>query len=282
MDFNDEISIASITVLYNPDDYVARNIDSYGNFVDYVILIDNTVDDNFFKINKCRWKNCIYIPLYDNYGIAKALNIGIHKAKELGCNWVLTMDQDSYIYENIIDKYKDSIIRNRNLNIAIISPIYLYDRGYAEKETTDQQRKMVMQSANLLSVNAYDSVGEFDEKLFIDGVDYEYCLRLRQQGYVIIQCHDAYIKHSPAETRVLNLMGYTVFKYGYASPQRYYYQARNLLYIFVRYKNFYILFIWMYKLWKIIFLFDKKKIFIKFFIKGVNDYFHGRFGKIRK
>lgn len=43
-----------------------------------------------------------------------------------------------------------------------------------------------MQSANLVNVEVYKKLGKYREEYFIDCVDYEYCLRARENQYSII------------------------------------------------------------------------------------------------
>ena len=139
-----------------------------------------------------------------------------------------------------------------------------------------------MQSANLVNAQVIREIGMYDEKLFIDGVDYEYCFRMRKAGYLIVQCANAKLKHAPAETRTLKWGNYIIFKYGVASPLRYYYQARNLLYIAIRYKSLRILCECLYKLVKILFLFDNKMGYLCMYWKGILDCVNNKFGKYDK
>lgn len=49
-------------------------------------------------------KKIQYIPLYDNKGLAVALNVGCRKAAQLDYEYVLTMDQDSYFDSGALQK----------------------------------------------------------------------------------------------------------------------------------------------------------------------------------
>ena len=60
----------------------------------------------------------------------------------------------------------------------------------------------------------------------------DYCFKSHENGYLVIECGKAVINHHPAETR--NCLG---FKYGIASPYRYYMQARQLIWCWKRYKK---------------------------------------------
>ena len=70
-------------VLYNPDDTIFENILTYGNYVDKLIVIDNSLKKNNFlidKLNEIFESKLIYINNNDNLGIATALNQACDKA----------------------------------------------------------------------------------------------------------------------------------------------------------------------------------------------------------
>ena len=54
----------------------------------------------------------------------------------------------------------------------------------------------VMTSGNLLNIAAHKKVGGFDEKYFIDCVDWEYCLKLNTMNYQVLTLNDIELNHS--------------------------------------------------------------------------------------
>lgn len=71
--------------------------------MDKVYIIDNSSNNNSSLIKII--PNAVYIPNYNNLGIAKALNQGCEAAKQDGFDWVLTMDQDSFFEETQLNKF---------------------------------------------------------------------------------------------------------------------------------------------------------------------------------
>ena len=71
------MKLAGVVVLYNPDQKVINNINSYIDELDTLYLVDNSSADNstLFTHEKVE-----YIPLQKNTGIAHALNVGAKKA----------------------------------------------------------------------------------------------------------------------------------------------------------------------------------------------------------
>ena len=76
--------ISCIIVTYNTDENIINVIDSLEKQVSQIIIVDNGSNDKTKNIlNKfLKTENIDIIYNYDNYGIAKALNIGIKRALE--------------------------------------------------------------------------------------------------------------------------------------------------------------------------------------------------------
>ena len=271
------MKILGIVVLYNFNNENIDNIKTYCTYCNKIIAIDNSENkckDNIKKIKEI--KNLEYLNLDGNYGIAKALNIGMQYAIANEYEWVLTMDQDSRFNNNIIDVYFKTLKDELLDDIAVISPNYFFDRKKNKIYNGYKKLQYTMQSGNLVNVEIYKKIGEFKEEFFIDGVDYEYCIRANKNKYKIIECGNAVLYHRPATTK----RTFFGFKYGYCNSTRIYYQVRNLLWISKRYCNLKMILIVIYKLFKIVFLFDNKIEYLRMFRLGVKDYKKDRLGKL--
>lgn len=75
----------------------------------------------------------------------------------------------------------------------------------------------------------------------------------------------------PAETRFVKLGSRVLLKYGYASPWRYYMQARALVWMILRYRSYCDVVTYMYKWFKVIFFFDNKYDYVRQMIKGSKE-----------
>ena len=111
--------IAIVIVLYNDDvpAYVYKIKECP------IYLVDNTPSRNL-KIGQ---PGITYLALNENKGIATALNIGINKATVDGASWVITMDQDSIIPDNMIKEYRKYL--GIVSNIGILAPQLLMYEG---------------------------------------------------------------------------------------------------------------------------------------------------------
>ena len=55
----------------------------------------------------------------------------------------------------------------------------------------------------------FDKIGGFDEKLFIDGVDFDFCIRMRKAGYGILRSNNVYLLQEVGKGRSKSLFGKT-------------------------------------------------------------------------
>jgi rhamnosyltransferase len=92
-------------------------------------------------------------------------------------------------------------------------------------------------SGSLVRCEAVDQVGRFDERLFIDGVDHDFCLRCRRAGLLVIEGADQVMDHSMGAVSLHRLLGRTIACTNH-SPTRRYYITRNSLELSARYAAF--------------------------------------------
>jgi rhamnosyltransferase len=286
------VKIAACVVLYNPSLQVIANIQSYYQFVDCLIAVDNSEQKNgaIEEALQSNFKHIIYKFLNANLGIAAALNIACTTAAEKGFDWILTMDQDSSFVSNDLSIMIADIaaIEAQYGNVGIITPYHVLAEGYTEDSKEDfTVRRIAMTSGNLLNLKAYQVAGAFEEKLFMDFVDYEYCLRLRKNTYTIIQDNKVKLKHSLGNFHIRHFLGK---KLGISNHnyQRRYYMTRNSLLVSTKHykmdKAFFynVLLNNLVKDPILILLFEDNKLAkINSIWKGIIHFLLGRTGKIK-
>src|SRR5574344_1887478 len=219
------INVDAIIVWYNPDESNEKNILSFYNDVRKIFIIDNSKTDNSYLITPSIKEKIIYIPNYDNLGIAAAQNKGCELSLSSGSNWALLMDQDSYFVDSVT-KYKE-LAENEyeaNKRIAIFSPNifpYTYVNGNISK---------VIASGSLINLSVWNNCGKFLEKLFIDEVDTEYCYKIRKNGYCIRVINEIKMQHTIGTPFKITLFGKncTIQNHNYI---RTYYVTRNRIYM---------------------------------------------------
>lgn len=259
--------IGCVVVLYNPSEDEYEKVSAYRNLVGSLVLVDNSSSDNSGKFH-----GFDYLPLMGNTGIAHALNTGIRHLTE---KYIITMDQDSILSSEVIDAYLHFLNEHDSDDIGAITCQYDTDRRHADRRKSGYEDvKLSMQSGTLFKRSVLEKTGLFDDRLFLEVVDLEYFLRMEQCGYRLVRVNDAVLVHHPAETR--EKLG---IKYGVASPLRYYYQARNLIWTAGKYHSMAMYRKLFTKLAKILLLFDDKKEYLMMFRKGLKDAREGKLGK---
>jgi rhamnosyltransferase len=196
--------ICSVTVLYHPDDAVYKNICSYYDYVEKLYIIDNTEAENkndWIKDNAGGDKagKIVYVRSGINTGVAAALNSACRLAMADGFDWILTMDQDSNLKALDFFKFCTSFIHDDD--IGIISASFSNNMPF-KKQHLDHSYELLfaITSGNLLRLNAW-SVTVFNEKLFIDEVDNDFCLRLKKNGFRILTSKEILLNHSIGEIK---------------------------------------------------------------------------------
>lgn len=277
------MKIDAVVVIYNAEYSVISNIKSYINFVNNLYIIDNSEDINLNlrkRIEEISNK-CIYIDNNGNQGIANALNLGAKLAIGNGAEWLLTMDQDTSFNNDDFEKLVN-IASNKNINdaIAIISPShYKYEKDlYAFYDT------IAMTSGNLIKLNIFKKLNGFDEKLFIDSVDIDYCLRVFSNNYLVERVPSIVLNHTLGDIKTYKLFGLTFNPTNHSYIRRYYIM-RNRLYIWSKYKDIHPSYVRFEKLITVreflkIILFENDKLRkIQYMGKGYLDFKKRKFGK---
>lgn len=212
------MKLCALVVWFNPKKLgnSVERIKSYSTFCEKVFIVDNSSDDNSTLASKI--KNAIYIPLKENTGIAHALNVGCRKAIDEGFDWCLTMDQDSVWKESEIKNYIEIADKNKNeyQNFAPSIRQRTYPSLLGNLKRKLLHRKSLPQfndgiqfsdrwitSGSLMNLNAYKKVTiqngggyGFNEKFFIDEVDYDYCERFVTSGFKCRFCPETHLNHS--------------------------------------------------------------------------------------
>jgi rhamnosyltransferase len=277
-------NLAAVKVLFNPDNSTIENLSSYFDQVDKIYVIDNSEATDKNIVDKIiSIKNVEYISNQKNLGIAAALNIGAQKAIEDNYEFLLTMDQDSKASEGMIATLYNIVKNDEQIAIAAAE----HFNPKIHKMDTEQKTYEVnytMTSGNLLRLSAYKQAGGFLEKLFIDYVDHEYCLKLRSRDYKIIMTNKTYVYHTLGNSEKKKFLFWNIYP-THHSPLRLYYRTRNRFYVNRTYKNCFPDYVkddFKNQLIEFIYLILGEKDLpgkIKMMIKGYSDYRKGNFGK---
>ncbi|WP_294354754.1 glycosyltransferase family 2 protein [uncultured Clostridium sp.] len=289
--------IAAIVVTYNPDEGLNKSTKSLIKQVDSIIMVDNGSNDEGKEIiNKIKNKYGEKIEVIfneENLGIATALNKGVKYALNNDYKWILTMDQDSCAEENMVKIMLETyyaIDENERKDILSLFPTFI-DRGIESLDKNNENVKYEyvdaeITSGNLLKAEIFEKAGFFDDSLFIDMVDTDYCMRLNELGIKMIRISGAILNHSIGNSKqVKKLFG--TFNTSNHSATRRYYMTRNRFYTWNKYKNLNSFTLnrdkklFKKEFVKIILGEDDKLNKVKMVLKGYKDYKNGVRGKLK-
>jgi len=215
----------------------------------------------------------------ENTGIAGGLNQIFRRAEEHGYEWVVTLDQDSVMQPGMLSELA---LYTDKSDIGIICP-RIEDRNmgrqYARSDHGTEYIEHCITAGNLVRVEAWKTVGGFDEEMFIDGVDFDFCIRIRQNGYKILRTNNVMLLQEVGHGRAIKLpLGKQISIINHP-PLRLYYIARNYLYIGKRHKQFAHWAIEVIKRMFIVFCFeDNRKEKIRSMMTGIRHYQKGIMG----
>ncbi|MEJ0107143.1 MAG: hypothetical protein WDO19_33470 [Bacteroidota bacterium] len=79
-------------------------------------------------------------------------------------------------------------------DIAIVAPSH--SPGNLSNDPTSYSETIaVITSGSLIQLDAWKETGGYNETLFIDEVDHEYCYRVKEKGYKVIQVNHVILNH---------------------------------------------------------------------------------------
>lgn len=277
--------VLACIVTYNPDiDILKRNIKSFYRCVEKIIIIDNN-SNNIQDIRKLCEDKVYIIFNHHNEGIANALNQALGYAIEYNYKYLLTMDQDSFFEcENAVGNMFHYFSNEVD---AMVVPC-TKDMISGKVETLLQNEcivKSAITSGALCSVKILEQIGGWENKLFIDAVDFDLCFRLRKKRFRIKKINNINLCHHLGNSQVKHMMNFENIITNHSHIRRYY-QMRNSVYLFKKYftsfpKEIMRNILSKLKIMLLIILYENNKtIKIKYSLKGWKDGILGKYGKI--
>lgn len=228
--------IFGVIILYYPEQGVYKNIQSYLPILDGLIIVDNS--ESPFEIELKKFNISTFL-IQDkcNKGIAARLNEAAMIAIENNAEWLLTMDQDSLFSTENISAYKNCF-ENFLAKDEVAMFGVEYEVESKEKSCLSIETDMLITSGSLVHLGIMQQIGGFDENLFIDEVDSEYCFRAVVNGFRTIRLQNIYLEHTLGKTSShISLKSFKQTNRVLHSPIRVYYMIRNYLYVSNKYKR---------------------------------------------
>lgn len=201
--------VIAIIVTYNPDpDLLYRQFKSILDQVEKIIYVDNNSPNLDFSM--VDYDKVDLICNKENKGLGYAQNQGIEQAIKQDATHIILFDQDTIADSSLINE----LIKTSNEydNVVLVGPA-IYNNYTMPPTISDTVSKLswkiskqemqnypieveyCIASGSLISVNGIKEVGLINDKLFIDALDLEWCLRAKYKGYKIMVNPKAKVYH---------------------------------------------------------------------------------------
>jgi rhamnosyltransferase len=226
-------ALCAVVVTYFPKPNCVANLFALAPEVAKVLIVDNgSSEQSLGPVEAAAAKlNAVIVRLGNNLGIAAALNVGLRFAHDHGYEWLATFDQDSQTTPGMIDEMFGALKAYPHPDqVAVVTPCHV-DRNsgftvkYPSAEASGAGWRIIpvaMTSGNVVNVQVAADAGGFDESLFIDYVDVEFCLRLRNRGYRLLEATRAKLIHSLGSMERRRFIFTRVIVTNHPSIRRYY------------------------------------------------------------
>lgn len=272
-------------ILYNPNiERLQNNLDTIISEADSILFIDNA-SKNIADIQVLAEKNSInLISNSENLGLPRVFNTMIKYANEHKYGNLLLLDQDSICERNLIGAYKEHVSENYVcLTPRIVHRLKEYEEKYGTK-TFSAENDVVNESINsgtLINLNVLPSDVRFNEKLFVDCVDFDFFIQLKKKKLKILRVNSTSLFCDLGNLKVHYLFRKSFFTNNY-STFRLEKQARDrVVFIFTHITNGLAREVLCHSIlgYLMILMFEKQKIakifaVSKGFVKGLIALFH--------
>ncbi len=226
---DDGMRAAGVVVTYFPDAGFAARLAAIARETAPVLVVDNTTDDDGRAALRavCARHGARLSENSANRGLAAALNQAFLALERAGHEWAVTFDQDSTpapgfttalrtaahagdgpvaaIGANWADEARPET-RSRHLQPHRTFPL-LFQRAEAVHDLRDVT--CVITSGTLFHLPSVRKLGGFDDRLFLDLVDTEFCLRARAAGHRVHVASNARLHHRRGAKRPVRFAGRT-------------------------------------------------------------------------
>lgn len=220
--------------------------------VQEILIVENSAIDN---VSSLLIQNVTVKHYPENIGISGGLRVAILWAIQNRYDFLWTFDQDSEPLPDALEKllYSYNILIEKEIKVGIVAPtvvdyhtqqklhgIVFNGYRFTDAENCNQDQDFyecdaVITSGSLVYLDAAREADLPSEGLFIDAVDWDYCLKLKQKEYSTFVIRNSILKHRLGKSESANfpLLKKQIMIQHY-SAIRYFYISRNHTYVETR------------------------------------------------
>jgi rhamnosyltransferase len=224
---------AVIKVLYEKIEVNYNEVIAISSSFEYFLIINNSqneIANNYKEIS-----NFDILNNYNEDGLAGAYNLGISYLTNICPNFLLFLDDDTSS-EQLLDLFDDQFYASFNDNsVAAVSPIYIDSNSMTRglhlllKQFSFNRIprdfigisnvSFMINSCSVWRFDSFKKIGKYDEKMKVDHIDTDYCLRAIENGYKLILNSNYYFIHTIGNRITYRFLN-TTLRSGNHSPER--------------------------------------------------------------
>jgi len=239
-------SVAACIVSYNPGPEVRLALCSVLPQVSKVFVIDNASkpESEVTLTGLCAEFGIALIANKDNIGVAGAYNQAASMAMSQGYEWILLMDQDAVAPVGLVQQLMCGVDRWGGTRLpAVLCPLSI---SSIESDPSGHQSLIpdadmavdsCMNAGSIVRLAAWEAVGGYDEGLFVDYVDLDFCFNCRQHGWEVIQVGGTVMVHSAGSLTRHRFLWRRLTTSNHSALRRYYI-TRNIILFYRKYWRF--------------------------------------------
>jgi len=160
---------------------------------DSLWLIDNAsrpeVREELERFRSRFPERCTLILNDTNLGLSKAYNRAVERLTREGFHWLYFLDHDACFGDDFFTETRAawSRLESRGEKVGVVVPIVTDDPRYLGSSAGFRRQfsflQNTMTSGILTNVDVFAALGGFDERLFVEVVDFDFTSRANRAGY---------------------------------------------------------------------------------------------------
>lgn len=229
--------LAGVVTYYPERERLLENLSELVRQVNKILIVDNGSEKLCEMIDSFPEEITSHLSVIyngENLGIAQALGKIMNYAKEQEFKWVLTLDQDSVIEPELVKRYCEAANLEQCADVGMFTCL-IKDRNFDDSKYEQQDADILdvpycITSAAFTNVEKYFDTSGYDEKFFIDCVDFDICYLLSEKGYRVSRINYIGLYHEVGHGENRMFLGKPIVVYHH-NPIRIYYLARNTVWM---------------------------------------------------
>ncbi len=185
-------------VTYYPDEQLLReNVACYQPFAERVYVWQNTP---IAERGRYLWNdlgdNVVWIGEDTNVGISHALNAVLRRCQEEGCDYLLTMDQDSRFedFSHFLGSVERQLPSREVISFGPETP------GVSAPKGEWKEMDYIITSGAMVDVKKALSIGGYREEFLVDGIDLDFCFKAKKAGFKVMMLGGVLLNQQFGET----------------------------------------------------------------------------------